>query len=99
MGHQIIKQPDGLYAVFSTGVDRWLRYGQTRDDLIEWRAERAAKEARESTARLLDEMDKEPEATSSWGALGYTFAEANALSVEHGGADLTKPEGEEEEHG
>lgn len=83
MGRQIIKQPDGLYAVFSTGVDRWVAVNLTRDQYIEWRVEQAARETRVDAARLLDDVD------AGLVYAGYTFEEANAESVEHGGEDLS----------
>jgi len=83
MGRQLIRQPDGLYAVFSTGVDCWVAVNLTRDQYIEWRVERAAREARESAARLLDDTD------AGLVYAGYTFEEANAESVKHGGEDLS----------
>ena len=92
MGHQIIRQPDGLYAVFSTGTDTWIKADATREDLIEWYAERAAKDAREGPPCGC---------WTTWTrirAIAYyqftmTFEEANAESVEHGGEDLSKTEG------
>ena len=44
MGRAVIKQPDGLYAVFSTGVDRWVAWDLTREQYIERRVEEAARE-------------------------------------------------------
>ena len=90
MGHQIIRQPGGLYAVFSTGTDRWIRWDQTRDDLIEWSADRAAKDARESMARLLDEVDQGPEYAYTR-TFALTFAKANAKSMLSGGQVLDGP--------
>lgn len=83
MGRVVIKQPDGLYAVFSSGVDCWVAVNLTRDQYIEWRVEQAAREARVDAGRLLDDVDA--------GVVysGYTFEEANAISVEHGGEDLS----------
>ena len=83
MGRQVIRQPDGLYAVFSTGVDRWVARDLTREQYIEWRVKRAAQEARADAARLLDDLE------AGQYYAGYTFEEANATSVEHGGEDLT----------
>jgi hypothetical protein len=83
MGRTVIKQPDGLYAVFSSGTDRWVAYDFTRDQYIEWRAEQAAREAREDAARLLDDVD------AGLVYSGYTFEEANSASVESGGEDLS----------
>lgn len=87
MGHQIIRQPDGLYAVFSSFSDTWIMSGATRDDLISYYAERAAKDAREGTARLLDDVDEDPR--KAYYRFAMTFEEANAMSVEHGGEDLS----------
>ena len=83
MGRSVIKQPDGLYAVFSSGVDRWVAVNLTRDQYIERRVQEAAREARADAARLLDDVD----AGLVYG--GYTFEEANTLSAEHGGEDLS----------
>jgi hypothetical protein len=84
MGRQTIKQPDGLYAVFSTGTDRWVARDLTREQYIERRAEQAAREARADAARLLDDVDR-----GDVSSLGYTFEEANAESAAHGGEDLS----------
>jgi hypothetical protein len=83
MGRSVIKQPDGLYAVFSTGTDRWIATDMTRDQYIERQSLLAAQEARTDAARLLDDVD----AGLVYG--GYTFEEANAASVESGGEDLS----------
>lgn len=84
MSRLIIKQPDGLYAVFSTGTDQWVAWDLTRDQYIERRVDEAAREARADAARLLDDVE-----AGTYYA-GYTFAEANAESVEHGGQDLSR---------
>ena len=93
MGRQIIRQPDGRYAVFSTGTDCWIATDMTREQYVEWRVKRAAQEARADAERLLDDVD------AGLVYAGYTFEEANAESVEHGGLDLTKPEGSEDDDG
>lgn len=86
MSRQVIRQPDGKYAVFSTGTDQWVMWDFTREQYIEHRAEQAAREAREDAARLLDEVDA---GEVPWG--GWTFAEANAVSKRHGGTVLDGP--------
>jgi hypothetical protein len=83
MGRSVIKQPDGRYAVFSSGTDTWVAANLTREQYIEWRAEQAVREARADAAWLLDRMDEGE--VYGW----YTFEEANAESVEHGGEDLS----------
>lgn len=82
MSRYVIRQPDGLYAVFSTGTDRWVAWDLTREQYVERRAEEAAREARESAARLLGDVD-----AGTYYA-GYTFEEANAESAANGGEDL-----------
>ena len=88
MGHQVIKQPDGLYAVFSAGTDQWILWDFTREQLIGHYAQRAAEDARESKARELDEVDA---AQGSAPPFGWTFAEANAASKRSGGTVLDGP--------
>ena len=83
MGRQIIRQPDGRYALFSTGTDRWVAWDLTREQYIDRRAEEAAREARADAAELLDDVD------AGLVYAGYTFEEANAESVENGGEDLS----------
>ncbi|NED75377.1 hypothetical protein G3I51_24240 [Streptomyces sp. SID9944] len=53
MGQQIIKQPDGRLAVFSSITDTFIVVDATPEEIIEWRAEEAAQAARESTRREL----------------------------------------------
>lgn len=88
MGHQIIKQPDGLYAIFSSFTDTWIVYDATRQDVIDYYAEKAAKDARESAGRTLDLIDENPR--RAYYQFTMTFEEANAESVEHGGEDLSR---------
>ncbi|MDX5569533.1 hypothetical protein PYK79_48440 [Streptomyces sp. ID05-04B] len=54
MGQQIIKQPDGRLAVFSSVVDAFVVVDATPEEILDWRAEEAAAKARESTQRELD---------------------------------------------
>ena len=56
MGQQIIRQPDGLLAVFSSITDSFIVVDATPDELVEWRAEAAAEKAREQTRRELEHV-------------------------------------------
>jgi hypothetical protein len=47
MAHQIIRQPDGRLATFSSNVGDWVVYDATPEELEDYYAERAAQEARE----------------------------------------------------
>lgn len=53
MGNQIIRQPDGLFAVFSTETDTITVYDATEDELVEHFAEEAAERARETVRRTI----------------------------------------------
>ena len=83
MGHQVIRQPDGQLAVFSTVVDSWILFDATPEEILDWYAEDAAARSRESTARVLAAV-----AAGDPGAVYYqfamTFQEADDLSAVHG---------------
>ncbi len=56
MGQQIIKQPDGRLAVFSSAVDAFIVVDATPEELIEWRAEEASEKARERTRAEIERV-------------------------------------------
>jgi hypothetical protein len=90
MGHQIIKEPGkDTYAVFSSFTDQWILWNASRDELLDYYADRAAKEARRTTARVLDLVDEDPR--KAYYQFAMTFEEANAKSAECG-PDLRIPE-------
>jgi hypothetical protein len=82
MGHQIIKQPDGLLAVFSSVTDSWILYDATPEELGDYYAERAAQRAREDLARTLEHVLAD-EPRRAYHQFAMTFEEADALSDEH----------------
>jgi hypothetical protein len=87
MGHQIIKCPDGTLAVFSNNVDSWVLTNATPGELLDYYAEKAAKQAREDTQRVLDAvLAGEPRRV--YCQFTMTFDEADKASVEHGGESL-----------
>lgn len=83
MGHQIIKQPDGLLAVWSTGTDSWILYDATAEELAEHYASREAERMRQSVLELtaLVEADKPEEAYFQF---VMTFDEAQAEHLDGG---------------
>lgn len=83
MGHQIIRQPDGLLAVFSTEVDGWVVYDATPDELLDWYAAQAAEDARARTQRVLDAVLSD-QARKVYAQFTKTFDEANNEHLEHG---------------
>lgn len=90
MGHQIVKQPNGLLAIFSDGVNAWLRWDMTPHDVTEYYAERAAQSARESAARTVHKVmtDRPREAYYQF---TQTFAELNAVAKASGSEVLDGP--------
>lgn len=93
MGQQIIKQPDGKLAVFSSVTDNFIVVDATPDELVEWRAEEAAEKAREQTRRELEHVLADNprkvyfQSTKTW-------EEAAESDREHGG-DLGEDDTEE----
>jgi hypothetical protein len=99
MGHQIIKEPGkDTFAVFSSFTDSWILWNASREELLDYYAERAATSVREGTARILDAVQS-GNPRQAYHQFAMTFEEANAESAEGGGPDLTKPDGEEESSG
>lgn len=98
MGHQIIKQPDDRYAVFSNNVDTWVVLDATADELVEMYAEDAAKRAREDTQRIVRAL-QEGRAGSIYRQFAMGFEEADEASFDHTGkkADDLRKEWDEDE--
>jgi hypothetical protein len=91
MGYQVIRQPDGRLAVFSSFMDQWAVYDAEPDELVEWFAEKAAKDARRSAQETVDAvLAGEPQRV--YYQFAMTFDEANAMSGEHGGVVLPSAE-------
>lgn len=82
MGHQIIRQPDGMLAVFSTGTDSWILYDATPEELIDHYAEGAAERAREDTRRAIAAVEA-GEPRRVYYQFVMTFEEADRLNDEH----------------
>lgn len=58
MGNQIIKQPNGKYAVFSSIVDDIVFYNAKKDDLIKYFVDREAERIKDYVERTLSDLDK-----------------------------------------
>lgn len=56
MGQQIIRQPDGKFAIFSSIVDGFLITDASEEEILRWRAEEAANHAREQTFLELERV-------------------------------------------
>lgn len=87
MGYQVIRQPDGKLAVFSSYMDCWAVYDGSPEEIVEWFAEKAAEDAREHARRIVGNvMAGEPR--KAYYQFTMTFDQANAKSKEHGGVVL-----------
>lgn len=97
MGEQIIRCPDGTYAVYSEGTLRkddvpageWAVWFMTRQDVIQRFVDRAVEDAKHAAARVLERADSGKVIRP----FGMTFEAANARSAANGGPDLTTEEG------
>lgn len=66
MGHQIIKQPDGLYAVWSTIIDDFILRDANTETLIEFMT-------REAITKLVDDVWRVIHALEKGGKPYYQF--------------------------
>lgn len=84
MGAQIVRQPDGRLAVFSSVVDSWIVYDATGDELVEYFATEAAEEARRQARRAIDAVER-GDARAVYFQFAHTFEEADEIAGRHGG--------------
>lgn len=84
VGDQIIRQPDGQYALVSSVTGTIVMWDADEDDVIEWFVEQAAADARRKARRLLDHVSAGvPE--QAYHQLTLSWSEALARDREHGG--------------
>lgn len=84
MGNQIIKQPDGHYAIFNTNSDAIVVWDAEGDEIVEWFAERAAEQARDDARRQLGHVASD-EPRRAYFQFAMTWDEALREDQEHGG--------------
>ena len=53
MGYQVIKQPDGMLAIFSSFTDTWAVCDATAEEVVEWFVEDAVERARWNAQRVV----------------------------------------------
>lgn len=84
MGHQIIKQPDGRLAIFSSGVDTWIMKDAEPGAVEDYYAMRAAEDARRSARETISHvLAGEPQKV--YYQFTMTFEEADAIARETDG--------------
>lgn len=79
MTHQVIAQPDGKLAVFSTVVDAWVLYDATPETLANYYAKEAAQQARER-AMAIAEVVLDGRARDRYHQFTMAFEEADEIS-------------------
>lgn len=84
MGRQIIRQPDGRYAVFCSVTDTIVVWDATEEEVVELFAERAADRARQDVRRLLGYVAA-GNPRKAYFQFALTWEEALAMDREHGG--------------
>ncbi len=91
MGSQIIKQPNDLYAVFSSICDGFTLIDATREEVADYFAEKAEMDSRRDTQHSFDSLDK-----GIGSQFSLTFAEAAEMHLEnfHDGEDGGKINGD-----
>jgi hypothetical protein len=77
MSHQVIRQPDGRLAVWSTVVDDFVIKDASPGELLDHYAEEAAERARGSAERVVDRV-LAGRAQEVYGQFTMTYAEAEA---------------------
>jgi len=58
MGQQIIQQPNGLYAIFSSVVDDFIVYDATPDELVNEFLERERHNIKQHVSRIVDALER-----------------------------------------
>lgn len=84
MGRQIIRQPSGLFAVFSSVTDTIILCDATEDEVVEWFAEEAAEDARQNARRKIEHVAA-GEPRRAYSQFAMTWDEALKKDREHGG--------------
>lgn len=82
MGHQIIKQPNGLLAIFESYTDSWVCAEATPEEVADFFAEMAEKESRRRTEVILNQV-MAGERVNAYAQLAMTFEEANKKHNKH----------------
>jgi hypothetical protein len=80
MGYQVIRQPDGQFAVFTSYTDSWAVCDASPEEVTD----RAAAESRRQAERVVGAVLRgEPQ--EIYGRYAETFEEANEMRRDHGG--------------
>lgn len=84
MGNQIIKQPNGRFAIFSTITDTIIVWDAAKTEIVEWFAESAAESARRDVRRLIGHVAA-GNPRKAYYQFAMTWEEALEEDRKHGG--------------
>lgn len=84
MGKQIIKQPDGKFAVFCSNTDTIVVWDGTQDEIIQWFVERAVESTTRQVEKLLGHVAAD-DPRKAYFQFAMTWDEALADDRAHGG--------------
>jgi hypothetical protein len=84
MGNQIIRQPDGEFAIFSTITDTIIMWDATAEDIEQYFVKRAADDASRRVLEILRCVSA-GEPNQAYYQFTMTWDEALKMDEEHGG--------------
>jgi hypothetical protein len=84
VGYQVVQQPDGKLAVFSSYTDTIIIYDATRQEISDWFVERATADARRDVEQVLDHVEA-GEPHRAYFQFAHTWDEVLQVDREHGG--------------
>ena len=58
MGHQIVQQPNGKFAIWSTISDGFIAIDCTRQEIVEYYVQKAAEGVRKETEEIFEQLAK-----------------------------------------
>lgn len=89
MGYQIIKQPDGRLALFSSFTDTLAMWDANRDEVLEFFIERSTADTRRSVSLKLEQVESD-QPRAAYAQFAITWDEAVKNSRKNG-LDITDP--------
>lgn len=92
MGNQILRQPDGKYAIFSSITDTIIVWDVTEDEAVEYFAETAAEHARQDARRVITHV-AEGNPSKAYYQFAMTWEEALDKDRRHRGTAWREFEG------
>lgn len=84
MGYQIIKQPDDLFAVFSSYTDTIVVWDATQAEVVDWFVEIAVEDTKQRVNGLIGHVSA-GESRKAYYQFAMSWEEAQERDREHGG--------------